>query len=224
MRVPRRLRALAPLLALCALTLPSFARAEALELPYTQVSQANISMDDASIAAREIAAWIVQTGDNRGLPYIIVDKVGAHAFAFDRHGRLIALAPVLVGAATGDVAPADIGERALSDIHPQMRITPAGRFEATMGVNLAGRDILWLDYDSALSLHAVVAGNVSDRRLHRLGTTTALDNRISYGCINVPPGFYENIVHPLFRFTPGVVYILPEMRSLDDVFFADASR
>lgn len=196
--------------------------AQATELPYTQVSQADVSMDSASPAAREIAAWVMSTGDNQGLPFMIVDKVQAQAFAFDAQGRLIAMAAVLIGVAAGDDTPADIGARALSDIEPQMRITPAGRFDARMGVNLAGHDILWLDYDAALSLHAVVTGSVSDRRLHRLGTPTALDNRISYGCINVPPGFYENIVRPLFRSTPGVVYVLPETRSLDDVFFASA--
>lgn len=217
--MPQRSRTQALLAALVVLFSTA---AQAAELPYTQVSQANVSMDSASPAAREIAAWVMSSGDNQGLPFMIIDKIEAQAFAFDSQGRLIAAAAVLIGVAAGDDAPADIGERALSDIEPQMRITPAGRFDATMGVNLAGREILWLDYDAALSLHAVVLGGVSDRRLHRLGTTTATDNRISYGCINVPPGFYENIVRPLFRSTPGIVYVLPETRSLDDVFFASA--
>lgn len=222
-RVSLRSRAPA-LIALCACVLLLTATATATELPYTQVSQAAVSIESASPAARDMAAWIIGADDNQGRPFLIVDKVDAQVLAFNTRGELIATAPVLLGVTRGDDSPPGIGERALSDIDADMRITPAGRFDATLGVNLAGTIILWLDYDAALSLHAVVTGGPSDRRLHRLGTATTLDNRISYGCINVPPGFYENVVRTLFRSTAGVVYILPETRSVEDVFFADASR
>jgi len=223
-RAPLRLRAEAALASVFACTFLLSAPASATELPYTQVSQADVSIENASPAAREMTAWIVGANDNQGRPFMIVDKVGAQVLAFNPRGDLIATAPVLLGVTRGDETPPGIGERALSDIGADMRITPAGRFEASLGVNLAGAIILWLDYDAALSLHAVVTGGASDRRLHRLGTATTIDNRISYGCINVPPGFYENIVRALFRSTVGVVYILPETRSIADVFHADTSR
>lgn len=176
--------------------------------------------DAASSAALEVTAWISRTSDNQGLPFLIVDKVNARILAFDRDGRLLGTAPVLLGLTRGDVSPPGVGDRPLSAIGPQDRITPAGRFVASMGENLGGKGILWIDYDAALSLHPVVTTRPADRRLQRLATATAQDNRISYGCVNVPATFYEEIVQPAFNGTVGIVYILPETRSLADVFFA----
>ena len=42
--------------------------------------------------------------------------------------------------------------------------------------------------------------------------------RISYGCINVPVAFFESVVWPLLRTTRAVTYVLPETRSVDEVF------
>ncbi|MDO8456481.1 MAG: hypothetical protein Q7T07_06175, partial [Burkholderiaceae bacterium] len=49
-------------------------------------------------------------------------------------------------------------------------------------------------------------------------TPTPLDNRISYGCINVPAEFFKSVVNPAFKGTNGVVYVLPETRSPRQVF------
>ena len=56
------------------------------------------------------------------------------------------------------------------------------------------------------------------RERQRLATPTPLDNRISYGCINVPAKFFENVVSPAFTGTNGIVYVLPETRSNREVF------
>ena len=175
---------------------------------------------EASPAARQVAEWVIQTADNQGLPFLIVDKVQARVHAFDREGRLQGAAPVLLGLAKGDISPPGIGDRPLSAIAPSERITPAGRFLASLGENLGGKGILWIDYDAALSLHPVITTRAADRRLQRLATATPLDNRISYGCINVPAKFYEETVQPAFNGTAGLVYILPELLSLQEVFFA----
>ncbi|MDO8295372.1 MAG: L,D-transpeptidase [Caulobacter sp.] len=172
--------------------------------------------------AQGFVAWVIETGDNRAAPFLVIDKVNATAFAFNREGGLLASSPVLLGLARGDVSPVGIGGRALSSIGPADRITPAGRFEAAQGVNLEGRKVLWVDYDTALSLHPVVTGAASDRRRQRLASVTASDNRISYGCINVPPSFYAEVIAPLFTTNIGIVYILPETRSIRDVFVARA--
>ncbi len=173
----------------------------------------------ASSAARQLTAWVLATADNQGLPFLIIDKVDAEVLAFDREGQLLGTAPVLLGLARGDISPAGIGDRPLSAIAPGERITPAGRFLASMGENLGGKGILWIDYDAALSLHPVITTRAADRRLQRLASATAEDNRISYGCVNVPVEFYERIVQPAFNGTTGIVYILPETRSLAEVFF-----
>jgi hypothetical protein len=111
-----------------------------------------------------------------------------------------------------------IGDRKLADIRPQERTTPAGRFIASLDRNLHGTSILWVDYASAISLHSVITSNPRERRVHRLETPTPQDNRISYGCINVHAPFFANVVTPTFRGTNGVVYVLPEIHRLEDVF------
>ena len=122
-------------------------------------------------------AWIVETGDNLELPFVIVDKVGARVFAFDRHGVSKGSAPVLLGGARGDTSPPGIGQRRLRDIAQAERITPAGRFIAGLGNDLGEADILWVDYDSALSLHRVIPGKPEEQRLQRLATASTDDNR-----------------------------------------------
>ena len=80
--------------------------------------------------------------------------------------------------------------------------------------------MVWVDYAAAISLHRVVAGTAKERRQQRLATPTPADNRISYGCINVPAAFYDAVVRPAFTGTDGVVYILPEVSSIAAVFAA----
>lgn len=49
-------------------------------------------------------------------------------------------------------------------------------------------------------------------------TPTPLDNRISYGCINVPAKFFNDVVRPAFTRTEGIVYVLPEIKTLNEIF------
>lgn len=152
------------------------------------------------------------------MPFAIVDKKDAKVFVFDAGGRLRGAAPALLGLALGDDAVPGIGDRALSSIRPEERTTPAGRFVAVLGGNMRGEDVLWVDYDGAVSMHRVITTRPADRRLQRLATPSPLDNRISYGCINVPAKFYENVVRPAFAGAGGIVYVLPETRSAREVF------
>ncbi len=177
----------------------------------------------ASEDVHTVMAWVATTNDNHGLPYIIVDKVRARVFAFDARGVLRGTAPALLGLARGDDSVPGIGTRKLAAIAPAQRTTPAGRFEASLGFDFE-QDILWIDYDAALSMHRVIVGNPADHRRARLTSPTPLDNRISYGCINVPARFYDTIVAPLFKGTVGIVYILPETRPIDAVFAMHGAR
>jgi hypothetical protein len=94
---------------------------------------------------------------------------------------------------------------------------PAGRFVAKLGRDFT-HDVLWIDYGKALSLHRVVHGNPGDHRLQRLATSSTSDKRISYGCINVPVKFYDDVVLGTFTGTAGIVYILPEVKTIRQVF------
>ena len=80
--------------------------------------------------------------------------------------------------------------------------------------------MLWVDYPTAISLHAVITTNKKEHRLQRLNSPTPDDNRITFGCINVPTEFYAKTVKPLFKGTSGIVYVLPETKPINAVFLA----
>ena len=180
--------------------------------------RASFGQELASEASRSVADWVVDSGDNRNMPFVIVDKAQAKVFVFHADGRLRGAASALLGLAHGDDAVPGIGQRKLSTILPEERTTPAGRFVASLDRNLHGVEILWVDYDTAISLHRVVTSQPKERRAERLASETPLDNRISYGCINVPVKFYNKVVSPAFTGTNGIVYVLPETRSAREVF------
>ncbi|MDB5884748.1 MAG: hypothetical protein JWR74_919 [Polaromonas sp.] len=166
----------------------------------------------------QMTAWIRATRNHHGQPFAIIDKKGAMLHVFDAAGQPRGSSPVLLGLAVGDDSVPGIGQRKMSDIRPEERTTPAGRFASEPGANLQGEDIVWIDYDAAVSMHRVRASNKADRRLERLATPTAADNRISYGCVNVPAAFYDAQIKPVFGVKPAVVYVLPETRSARAVF------
>lgn len=167
---------------------------------------------------RQLMAWIRAKGDNRRQPFAIIDKKLATLQVFDAQGALLGTSPVLLGLAVGDDSVPGIGERKMADILPAERTTPAGRFASEPGVNLQGDDIVWIDYDAAVSLHRVRGQNQSEKRLQRLASPTIADNRISYGCVNVPVAFYDQFIQPVFGVKPAVIYVLPETRSASSVF------
>lgn len=168
--------------------------------------------------AQQVAAWIRATADNQGHPFALIDKKAATLHVFDGAGKLLGSSPVLLGLAVGDYSAPGIGKRKMADIRPDERTTPAGRFVSEPGVNLQGEDIVWIDYEAAVSMHRVRTSNKAERRLERLATPTAADNRISYGCVNVPTAFYDALVKPVFGVRQAVVYVLPETRQPSAVF------
>ncbi|AVQ85348.1 L,D-transpeptidase (plasmid) [Variovorax sp. PDNC026] len=161
---------------------------------------------------------ILQKRDNHGKPFAIVDKKNARVDVFASDGTRQGSSAVLLGLAKGDDSVPGIGERKMADIKPSERTTPAGRFEVEPGRNTQGEDIIWIDYDAAVSMHRVRTANKADRRLERLATPSVADNRISYGCINVPSAFYNAVLRDALGSIGGVVYVLPETRTLQSQF------
>lgn len=172
----------------------------------------------ASAEVQHVAQWIGESGDNAGLPFMLIDKVSARVFVFDAAGRLRGQDAALLGSARGDNTVAGIGDLSLSAIRPEDRTTPAGRFVAHLDKDIKGHDVLLIDYDASIALHPVVPGTPRERRAERLKSETPDDNRISFGCINVPPSFYQSVVAPAFKQTAGIVYILPETRPASELF------
>ena len=169
-------------------------------------------------AVRAVAAWVQASGDNAGLPYAIVDKQRARLMVFEADGRLIGDSAALLGAMPGDFAVPGTGAKPLADILPAERTTPAGRYATEPGRNLGGEAVVWLDYDAGLAIHRVRPGPAEERRLERLASATAADNRVSLGCVVVDVAFYLGVVEPVLGKSRGVAYVLPETRSLAEVF------
>lgn len=189
-----------------------------------RATHADFKQEKPSSDARAIADWVVESGDSGRMPFVIVDKKAAHVFVFDAEGHLKGAAAALLGIALGDHSVPGVGERELSAIRLQDRTTPAGRFEAALGRNYKGKEILWVDYDAAISMHPVINTVPKERRPHRLATPTPLDNRISFGCINVPIPFFAQVVSPSFTGTSGIVYVLPDVLPLRKVFATFAAE
>jgi hypothetical protein len=162
--------------------------------------------------------WIRASRDNGEMPFIVIDKAAAEVMLFDTEGQFVGSTPALLGSAHGDGTVVGIGDRELSGIGPEQRTTPAGRFVATFGPAKGHDHVLWVDYSSSLAIHPIVPGTKKERRLQRLKSASAEDNRITYGCINISPYFYTNVVRTLFQDSSGLVYILPEERALAEVF------
>lgn len=178
----------------------------------------NFGLATPSNETREIVDSILQTSDNAGSNFVIIDKKNAVLYVFDGKGQLLGESPVLLGSAQGDDSVPGIGSRPIQDVRADERTTPAGRFIAEYGRNTLGEDVVWVDYEAAVSMHRVRATKASERRLERLATPAADDNRISYGCINVPIAFYESVILPSVARHTVVVYVLPEVKSLQEAF------
>jgi hypothetical protein len=184
----------------------------------TGVDFADFGAETPSPDVRHLANWIADSRDTAGTDFVIVDKKNARVYVFDGDARLRGSSAVLLGAARGDHSVPGIGSRPLAEVLPDERTTPAGRFVAERGHNMRGEDVVWVDYDDAVSMHRVLTTNPEERRLERLATPTVADNRISYGCINVPVAFYESYIRPLFATRRAIVYVLPEVKSVQQVF------
>jgi hypothetical protein len=190
---------------------------------HTARTQQLVAVDDGASSpmsdVHALTQWIIKTGDARGMGFVIIDKKDAKLYIFDATGRLRAATPVLLGGARGDDSVQGIGERLLADVKPEDRTTPAGRFVGERGHNARGEDVVWVDYEAGVSMHRVLTTDPAEKRLERLATPTSDDNRISYGCINIPTQFYEEFVRPMFAGQTAPIYVLPETRSLAEVFF-----
>ena len=90
--------------------------------------------EPVSAGAIQISNWVTASGDNDGLPFIVIDKVTAVLFVFDAEGDLLGVTPALIGIARGDDrVPGIGGSYAVRDQPSKQRTTPAGRFAAQYG-------------------------------------------------------------------------------------------
>jgi hypothetical protein len=165
----------------------------------------------------QLAGWVVASKDSEGYPFAIIDKAAAQILVFGGDGKLRGAAPALFGSAIGDHTAPGVAGLALREIPGADRTTPAGRYVGGFGPSIDAGRVLWVDYDSAVSIHPVATGVPAEKRVERLASPSPDDNRITHGCINVAPDFYEQVIGPTFE-KGGVFYILPETDSLAETF------
>lgn len=175
----------------------------------------------ASQDVRFVADWVMESADHRGMPFAVVDKKDARIYVFEPGGRLSGSAPALLGQAVGDESAPDVGVHTQQGEVPMAeRTTPAGRFTSQPGRNLDGEHVVWVDYSAAVAIHRLRPGPSMRSREARLASATPDDNRASLGCVVVPGAFYDGVVQPVLGKSRAVVYVLPETRSVRDIFGA----
>lgn len=186
------------------------------ERPVPHVARhADLQGERASSDVRRVADWIADSADNGESSFIIVDKKEAKVFLFDPDARLRATTPALLGSARGDDSVPGIGDKPLPQVKPEEKTTPAGRFIAEVGESSSrGEDVVWVDYDAAVSMHRVIK---VPERLKSLASPQTDDNRMSFGCINLPDAFYEKALRPAVD-RGAIIYVLPETRPLQQTF------
>ena len=172
----------------------------------------------------ELAGWVVVTKDSHGYPFAIIAKAAAQILVFGGDGRRRGAAPGLYGSAVGDHTAPGVAGLALREISGRDRTTPAGRFVGGFGPSVDAGRVLWVDYDSAVSIHPTATGVPAERRAERLASPSPDDNLVTHGCINVEPEFYEQIISSRFK-RGGVFYVLPDNASIAETFpeFAQSS-
>ena len=164
------------------------------------------------------ANWVSYTRNNKKKAFVVIDKKEAQLYVFEANGKLKSRTPVLLGKAVGDHSAPGIGNKPLSQIKEHEKTTPAGRFLAAPGRNTSGEDIIWIDYEAAVSMHRLRKVSAEERRAERMSTPEASDNRISNGCVNVPPKFYNSVLKPTVMRQGAFVYVLPETRTPQQLF------
>ncbi len=186
-------------------------------------TRADFGATAAPASVRELADWVVANRDHGQRTFAIVDKSNPAVYVFGPEGRLVGKAPALVGLAVGDDTVPGIGTRPIDQVRPHERTTPAGRFVAAPGQNTTGEEVIWVDYDAAVSMHSVRALVAEERRLERLASPIPAEHRISYGCINLPHEFFRSVAQPAFAQAGGIIYVLPETRPWQTIV-ASAAR
>lgn len=183
-----------------------------------KAAPAPAEMPTLGIPAQRVLSWVSETGDNAGLPFVVIDKPNATILAFDASGKPVGHGPVLIGRALGDDATPGVGSKSLAEIGPAEKTTPAGRFLAKFGLAAGHNKVLWVDYATSVAMHTIPTGNPKENRAKRMLSPTVEDNRITFGCINVPKSLYNGKIAPMFGKKGGYVYILPDTKPLEDAF------
>jgi hypothetical protein len=176
----------------------------------TAAKRTDLRAGGISAEAEHVARWVGHSGDHRGLPFAIVDKANAKLHAFNGAGTLVRTTPVLVGMGIGDALPPGTHDLDMYQLKPWQRVTPAGRFVGELERKGRNESIVWVYPDAGIAIHKMPTRKTKQRRAERMASPRPEDHRITYGCINVPAAFYDEVISPAFRRGGLIVYVLPE--------------
>ena len=179
---------------------------------------ADFGKEDAPDEVVHVADWVSHTRNHQKKAFVVIDKKNARLYVFDPKAKLRSSTPVLLGKAIGDTVAPGVGNKPLSQLKEEEKTTPAGRFLAQPGKNNHGEDIIWIDYNSAVSMHRLRKVKAEEKRAERMATEDISDNRISNGCVNVPHKFYNAVLKPTVTKHGAYVYVLPETRTPQQLF------
>ena len=178
---------------------------------------ADFGKTEAPADVVHLANWVSYTRNNQKKAFVVIDKKNAQMYVFESDGKLKDNASVLLGQAVADVLPPGTASKPVSQLKLHEKATPAGRFLAKPGKNHKGEDVIWIDYNAAISLHRLRKVG-KENRAERLASAEIDDNRISNGCVNVPPAFYNSWLRPTVLKKGAYVYVLPETKAPEQLF------
>jgi len=193
---------------------PALAKKEDLKKPGPL---ADFGKETAPPDVVHVANWVSYTRNAGRKSFVIIDKKQAQMYVFDPLGKLKSHSTVLLGKAVGDQI-AQVGNTPISKLKESDKNTPAGRFPAVLGKDNHQADVIWIDYKNSLSIHRMASVSAAERRAERMKSDDPKEHRISNGCVNVPAGFYNSVLHPTVRRYGAYVYVLPETKTPQQLF------
>lgn len=187
-----------------------------------QVTTGEFAISDS---AKSVATHTLNTGN--GKAFLVVDKPNAMLYAFSADGALLNKTPVLTGKSIADVAPESATGKNLDNYTDAEKVTPAGKFTGKFTYSADYGSIIALDEtndgSSLIAVHRTYLGTPSENRAGRLASPTTADNRISYGCVNVPSAFYDSVIAPNYVGESQVI-VMPDKSDAKKFFGVAESK
>ena len=175
--------------------------------------------------AERLAGWVTATGDNGELPlHCSSTKSGRTSSPLTRAASSSAPRRCWSGSRAGTTRR----QGSATSSSPRSARTSARPRPAGSWLGSVTRTATALCFGSTSAMRsrctAVMSVNPGRHRLPGIHSSDPSRHRISYGCINVPATFYDDVVlTALASGNAAVVYILPDTKAIDDVFPAFAA-
>jgi hypothetical protein len=160
--------------------------------------------------AQDVYGAMAPVAMKTGKWFMVADKPNGMLHIFKEDGSHALSDATLYGKDAGDV----LGK--VSSLEGGPKITPAGKFtmKESSATYAGGTSLILVeskDHTGYIAVHAADVSTPSERRLARLETPTAEDNRISYGCINTKHDTFIKEIKPHINdLDGGLIFVLPD--------------